>query len=87
MPIPMGLQKAPSLLHPFRTCFALSCICRQLYQYYHEAQPSTLVLPSVPDWKAGDSPDRGDDEVEEDAAANAHMEHDDLLGEEVSWGT
>lgn len=61
-----------------------SCLApRQLYRYYHEAQPQAMVLPAVPEWKAGDSPDRGDEAQVEKEADSDGMEHDDVLGEEV----
>lgn len=60
---------------------------RQLYRYYHEAVPAAAVMPALPDWKAGDAPDSGDEGGEGENGAEAppeHMEHDDVLGEEVS---
>lgn len=60
---------------------------RQLYRYYHEAVPAAAVMPALPDWKAGDAPDSGDAGGEGENGAEAppeHMEHDDVLGEEVS---
>ena len=65
-------------------CHASAKYCRDLFRYYHERLPGNFPFPAQPAWKAGDSPDHGE-EPEDDGADehSEHMEHDDVIGEPV----
>ncbi|PSC72146.1 mRNA-capping enzyme isoform X1 [Micractinium conductrix] len=59
-------------------------IC-DLFRYYHERLPSDFPFPPLPEWKAGDSPDRDDGLGDEEDGPPQHgMHHDDTFGEQVN---
>ena len=54
---------------------------RDLFRYNHEVIDGKYPFPNQPAWKAGDSPEQDHDEV---ASLEGDMQHDDVIGEEVS---
>lgn len=70
----------PTPTHPSARAHACR---RQLFQYYHERVPRGYPYPPMPEWKAGDSPEREEGEEPADGAVGHGFHHEDELGEHV----